>query len=134
MIIDFRIIIPRHLFHHEEMAKVRVFASHGEFCLLPRHIDCVADIKPGMVSCLTADGEKRLFAVDGGILVKRGREVMLSTPRAVRGDDEASLREEVSGFFTRLAEREKRTRSALRRIEADFVRTLVEVEEDVHAG
>lgn len=112
--------------------RLRAFASHGEFCILPRHIDCVADLVPGIVTCVTASGERRLFAVDGGILVKCGTEVMLSTPRAVRSESEETLQAAVDRFIARVEERESTTRSALRKIEADFVRTLVDIEEDGH--
>ena len=130
MSLDLKIAVPERLFHQESVAKIRAVGSHGDFCLLPRHIDCVVDLVPCMVTCETDAGGRRLFAVDGGILVKRGSEVMLSTPRAIRSETEESLRSAVTHFFSRAEERETKTRSALRKIEADFVRTLVEIEED----
>lgn len=130
MPLDLTIALPDRIFHHESIIRIRAFGSHGEFCILPRHIDCVSVLKRGIVTCMNVSGEKRLFAVDAGILVKQGSEVMLSTPRAIRAEDEETLRSEVSAFFSNLEERERKTRSALRKIEADFVRTLVDSEED----
>ena len=71
------------------------------------------------------------FAVDGGILVKRGASVLVSTPHAVAGEEGTLLKSRVRRYLEETAEREQRTRYALRKIEANFVRTFVEAEEDV---
>jgi F-type H+-transporting ATPase subunit epsilon len=131
MLIDFKVALPERIFHHEEVTRIRATATHGEFCILPRHIDCVADLIPGLVYCETPAGEERHFAVDGGILVKCGASVSLATPRAVRGESDEELHAAVTGLFAKLEDREVGTRSALRRIGANFVRSLIEVEEDV---
>lgn len=131
MPIDFQIALPQRLFHHEQVARIRATSAHGEFCILPRHVDCVADLVPGLVFCESMAGEARHFAVDGGILIKCGARVSLATPRAVRSESEEELHGAVNDLFERLESREISTRSALKRIGSDFVRTLIDVEEYV---
>lgn len=127
--ISLKIALPHSIFHEEEVLRIRAIASHGSLTLLPRHVDCVVDLSPGILSCESDEGT-RIFAVDGGIMVKHEREVLVSTPHAVRPEG-SDLGKSVREAFETIAERESRTRSALRKIEADFVRTFVEVKEDV---
>lgn len=129
--LSLKMVLPNRVFHEETVHALRAIGAHGSFALRPRHIDCVVALVPGILSCASEDEETRRFAVDGGILVKCGSEVFVSTPHAVRGEPGINLKETVRQSFRELAVREERTRSALRKIEADFVRTFVEVEENV---
>jgi len=63
--------------------------------------------------------------VDGGVLVKVGPKVMVSTPRAVRGEL-GRLQQTVRDSFTKLSDRERQARAAVERMELDFVRQLIE--------
>ena len=65
------------------------------------------------------------MAVNGGILVKQGDMVMVATRVAVSGEL-GLLHETVNRFMNDLDERERKARSAVARLEADFVRRFVE--------
>jgi F-type H+-transporting ATPase subunit epsilon len=75
----------------------------------------------------TAVGEEFYLAVDEGILVKCGAEVLVSTRNAAQGADLGQLQKLIREQFAALDEREKQTRSALAKIEADFVRRFMEL-------
>ncbi len=70
--------------------------------------------------------------MDNGILVKCGSEVLVSTRNAVRSADLKSLRKTVQEHFVVLDDRERRARSALVRLEADFVRRYLELEDEAY--
>lgn len=123
-----RLLIPTEVLIDEDVDKVVAEAEEGYFCLLPRHIDFVASLIPGILSFAGRDGVERLVAVDEGILVKCGDSVMVSTLNAVRGTDLGDLRAAVNENFRQLDEHERRARSALARLEAGTVRRFVALE------
>jgi F-type H+-transporting ATPase subunit epsilon len=125
-----KVLLPTEILVDEEVIKVTAEAENGSFCLLPRHIDFVAALVPGLLAFVTAGPEAEEFlAVDEGILVKCGPEVLVSTRQAVRGPELGQLRETVARTFMVLSSKEKRARSALATLEANFIRRFLKLEE-----
>lgn len=115
-----------------EVSKVVAEAQDGFFCLLPRHVDLVTALVPGILF-YTVDGAGiQLLAVDEGTLVKCARHVRVSTRSAVKGPDLEQLAGIVEREFLELDERERLARSALARLEAGAVRGLLQARE--HRG
>jgi F-type H+-transporting ATPase subunit epsilon len=124
------VLLPTEILVDEEVAKVVAEAQNGSFCLLPRHIDFVAALVPGLLSFVkTADGAEEFLAVDEGLLVKCGPQVLVSTRQAVRGEELGFLRETVEKTFKVLTDQEKRARTALANLEANFIRRFLKLEE-----
>ncbi|MBF2014661.1 MAG: F0F1 ATP synthase subunit epsilon [Rivularia sp. T60_A2020_040] len=96
-------------------------------CLLPNHVDFVAGLVPGLLFFESEQGEELFLAVDEGILVKCGSEVLVSVRNAVRGTDLETLKNTVEQEFLFLDEREQMTRSALAKLEASFIRSFLKV-------
>ena len=126
-----RIVLPSEVVYEGDVRKVSVDAVYGSFTLLPRHIDFVMVLVPGIMYFHTADEEPQevFFAIDEGILVKRGRTVQISTRNAVRSDDLEHLHQAIEDHFKVLDEQERRARTALTRMEADFVSRYLEIED-----
>ncbi len=120
-----KIFLPSNVFMDEEVDKVIGEGPEGSFCLLPRHIDYVTALVPGILVYQTAEIENHFLAVDTGTLVKKGNQVLVSTRLAVRGVL-GELQKEVEKMVSVVDEREKMTRSACARLEADLVRRFVE--------
>ncbi len=106
-------------------------APNGQFCLLPRHIDMVSVLVPGLLSYVKdRDGGPRNFsAVAEGLLVKCGSEVLVATVNAVRGPNLGQLREIVTRQFKTLSDQEKQARSALAHLEANFIRRFLKMKD-----
>lgn len=119
------VFLPTRIFLNQEVTKIIAEAENGSFCLLPRHIDFVAALAPGIISFDYGEGEEYL-AMDKGILVKRSSEVRISTRRAMRSRDLGKMKQIVKQEFMILDEREKKARSVLAKLEADFARGLFE--------
>ncbi len=117
-----KILLPAGVLLEEEVEKVTAEAQNGYFTMLPRHIDFVAALVPGIFSYLTPAGEERYLAVDDGIVVKQGGQVYVSTARAVPGEDLAYLQETVENELKVLGESEKKARTVMSRLEADTLR------------
>lgn len=122
-----KVLLPKKVLVEEEVRKVVAEGKDGSFCLLPRHVDFVSALVPGLLAYETAVGEEFYLAVDEGILVKCGAEVLVSTRNAARGADLGQLQKLIREQFAELDERERQTRSALAKIEADFVRRFMEL-------
>jgi F-type H+-transporting ATPase subunit epsilon len=122
-----KVLLPTEILIDREVRKVTAEAANGSFCLLPRHIDFVAGLVPGILIFETSEGKDEFIGLDEGILVKAGGEVLVSTPRAIRGPELGTLWERINSDFKNLDEREKKARSAAARIEADLVRRFMEL-------
>lgn len=127
-----KVLLPTHVLIDQAVTKVIAEAENGFFCLLPRHVDFVTALAPGMLSFISAEDEEEFLAVDEGILVKCGPEVLVSTRNAVAGPDLGALRQTIAEQFRLLDEREKMTRSALAKLEADFVRRFINLEKHMY--
>ncbi|HUT69728.1 MAG TPA: F0F1 ATP synthase subunit epsilon [Desulfatiglandales bacterium] len=125
---NLKVLLPTGVLIEEEVTKVIAEAHNGFFCLLPKHVDFAAAIVPGILSFETAGGREEFLAVDEGILIKCGQEVLVSTRNAVRGPDLGQLRRTVEERFKVLDDREKTARSAMVKIEAGFVRRFLEIQ------
>lgn len=122
-----RVMLPSRILLDQEVVKVVAEAQNGSFCLLPRHVDFVAALVPGLLNLVSPNGAEEFIAVDEGALVKCGGEVLVSVRHAVRGRDLGSLRRTVEEEFKLLDETEKAARAAMARMEADFIRHLMEL-------
>lgn len=127
-----KVLLPIKILIDEEVVKVIAEAENGSFCLLPRHIDFVAALVPGLLSFTTVDQEEEFLALDEGILVKRGPEVLVSTRNAVLGPDLGILRQMIRKQYQELEEHEKRVQAAMARLEADLVKRFIELGEGLH--
>jgi F-type H+-transporting ATPase subunit epsilon len=123
-----KILLPTRILVDQEVHKVIAEGVNGSFCLLPRHIDFVSALVPGILSFESSSGEETFVAVDEGILIKVGPEVLVSTRKAVRGGKLGDLKRMVQENFEVLDENEKAARSALAKIQAGFVNRFLEIQ------
>ena len=124
-----KVVLPTEVLIDQEVTKVIAEAENGSFCLLPRHIDFVAALPPGILSFESDDDKETFLAIDEGILVKCGPEVLVSTRNAMRGPDLGQLKRTVEEQFRNLDEREKLARTTAAKLEAGFARRFMEMEE-----
>ena len=122
-LIHLKVLLPFQIFA-ENVGVTRVVAEtrEGSFGLLPHRLDCVAALVPGILSYQTESGGEVFVAVDEGILVKTGIEVLISVRRAIGGTDLAQLRETVEKEFLILDERERSVRQVVAKLETGFLR------------
>ena len=123
-----KVLLPTEILIDEAMKKIVAEAENGSFCLLPRHIDFVAALVPGLLSFVSPEDQEEFLAVDEGILVKCGSQVTVSTRNAVLGPDLGTLKQTIEEQFQVLDERERMARSAVVKLEADFVRRFIDME------
>jgi len=120
---NLKILLPFKIFAEKTgVSRIVAESRAGAFGLLPHRLDCVAALAPGILVFETeAEGEVCL-AVDEGILVKAGADVLISVRNAIGGGDLGQLRERVQQEFLNLDEQEKSVRSVLAKLESGFIR------------
>ncbi|MBW6464758.1 MAG: F0F1 ATP synthase subunit epsilon [Firmicutes bacterium] len=119
---NLKILLPAGVQIETEVEKVSAEAQNGHFTLLPRHVDFVAALVPGIFYYQTPDGNEHFLALDDGILVKQGGQVYVSAAQAVSGDDLEHLEDLVENELKVLGESEKKARTVMARLEADTLR------------
>ena len=119
-----KILLPFTIFA-EKAGVLRIVAGTldgSSFGLLPHRLDCVAALAPGILVFETeAEGEV-CMAVDEGVLVKIGADVLVSVRNAIGGMDLDKVHEAVEREFLNLDEQEKSVRSVLAKLESGFIR------------
>jgi F-type H+-transporting ATPase subunit epsilon len=126
-----KVLLPFQTFAESPgVARIVAETREGSFGLLPHRLDCVAALTPGILSYETeAEGEV-FVAVDEGVLVKAGPDVLVSVRRAMGGTDLDQLREAVEREFLTLDENEQIVRTAMARLETGFLRRFVTLQHE----
>lgn len=125
-----KVLLPTEILLDEQVAKVVAEAENGSFCLLPRHVDFVAALVPGILTFADAEERTSYVAIDRGTLIKCGADVLVSTVNAVRGKALQDLKRTVDEQFRRLNEQERSARTALARLEAGAMRRFRSMQEE----
>lgn len=122
-----KILLPFQVFA-EKIDVLRIVAetAEGSFGLLPHRLDCVAALVPSILTYETAADGEVFVAVDEGVLVKAGAEVLVSVRRALDGSDLGELRASVESEFLTLDENEKSVRSVMAKLESGFLHRFAE--------
>lgn len=117
-----KLLLPTHVLIDQPVTQVIAEAENGTFCLLPHHIDCLAALAPGILTFQTPAGEEIFLALAGGILIKCGAEVLVSTRNGFRGSQLDTLKQEVEQQFYAMDDQERQARTAIARMEASLAR------------
>lgn len=125
-----QVLLPEQILIDREIMKVTAEAENGSFTLLPRHVDFVAALVPGILNFVTRDLEEEFLAVDEGVLVKCGPQVQVSVRNAVVGGELGELKQMIEERYRKIDEHEKKSRDALYKLEADLVRRFMEIGKD----
>lgn len=118
-----KILLPFEVFAVEtNVSRIVVETPQGSFGLLPRRLDCVAAIVPGILSFEIESQGEVFLALDAGVLVKTGQDVVISARRALRGDDLSRLHDAIEKEFLTLDTQEAAMRESMARLETGFMR------------
>ena len=123
-----RVLLPERVELDQWAGKIVAEGQHGSFALLERHRDWVEVLVPGLLCFTDLDGQESFLAVDGGLLVKVGKAVTVSTPQAVRGEL-GDLERAVRDRFGQLDRKQRQAQRALEKMRTDFVRRYTELEQ-----
>lgn len=126
-LMSLRILLPFQIFAKKEgVSRIVAEGRDGSFGLLPHRLDCVAALEPGILTYETEEEGEVYVAVDEGVLIKTGQDVLVSVRDAIFGTDLSQLHEAVENEFLTLDETEKKIRSVMIKLETGLIRRLAE--------
>jgi len=124
-----RILLPFGVFASvTDVTRVLVMTPTGSFGLLPHRLDCATLLSPGLLSYSSASAGEIHLAIDAGVLVKTGADVVVCVRHAIAGADLGHLRQAVEQEFLNLSEQEKSIRTRLARLESGLLRGFAELQ------
>ncbi len=124
---NLKVLLPFGIFAEKTgVSRIVAETRQGSFGLLPHRLDCVAALAPGILIYESGAEGEVYVAVDEGVLVKTGMDVLVSVRNAIGGTDLGQLREAVEREFLSLSDREKSVRSVMAKMESGFIRSLAE--------
>ena len=120
---NLKILLPFQIFAQRTgVSRIVAETREGSFGLLPRRLDCVAALVPGILIYETESDGEVLVAVDEGVLIKTGPDVLVSVRRAIGGRHLDQLRDAVEQEFLTLDEDEQSVRSVMAKLETGVLR------------
>ena len=122
-LMNLKVLLPFQIFAEKAgVSRIVAETREGSFGLLPHRLDCVAALVPGILIYETESDGEILVAVDEGVLVKTGPDVLVSVRRALGGTDLGQLRDAVEREFLTLDEQEQSVRTVMAKLETGFLR------------
>ena len=130
-LMNLKVLLPFQIYA-EKFGVTRIVAEtrQGSFGLLPHRLDCVASLVPGILIYETAAEGEVMVAVDEGVLVKSGRDVLVSVRQAIGGTDLALLREAVEKEFLASDEHEKSVLLVMTKLESGVLRRFANLKHE----
>jgi F-type H+-transporting ATPase subunit epsilon len=126
-VMKLKVLLPFRVFtEKEDVMRIVAETPQGSFGFLPHRLDCVAPLSPGILTYETKIESEVYIAVDEGVLVKTGADVLVSVRSAIGGAELGELRTSVEREFLNLDEREQSVRSVLAKMESSLIRRLIE--------
>ena len=130
-LMNLKVLLPFQIFTEKsDVTRIVAETREGSFGLLPQRLDCVAALVPGILIYETAADGEVFVAVDEGVIVKTGPDVLVSVRRALAGTDLGQLRAAVEQEFLTLDDHERSVRSVLAKMEGDLIRRMATFHHD----
>jgi len=122
-----KILLPNKIFFkHQGVLRIIVETMDGSYGILPNRRDCTAALTPGILTYETELGNETYMAIDQGILVKKGNDVLISVRRAIQGNGLRELRNAIKTEFLTMDEKQREIRFAMDKLESSFLQRLTE--------
>ncbi len=119
---DLKVLLPSGIFaQHNDVTRIVAETRDGSFGILPHRLDCVAALVPGILLYEMAGAGTVYLAVDEGVLVKSGPDVLVSVRRAMASTSLGELQHVVKREFLLLDTHEREVRGVIAKMDAAVV-------------
>ncbi|WP_340678610.1 F0F1 ATP synthase subunit epsilon [Paraglaciecola sp.] len=126
ILMHLKVLLPfQILIDNTEVSHIVAETSEGAYGFLPHRLDCVTALLPGILTFFNQQQGEVFVAVDEGILVKTGTDVLVSVRSAMIGNDLTQLRATVEKDFLALDEEAVQVRSIMAKLESNFLNRFV---------
>ena len=122
---NLKILLPYGVFADiKGVKRIVVETTAGSYGILPRRLDCTAALVTGILLYETESEGEKYIAVNEGILIKAGAEVMVSVRNAIGNAPLGELRALVEKEMIQLDELEINARNVMAKLETGFLRNF----------
>lgn len=119
---NLKILLPYKVFADvQNVGEVIIETNEGSYGLLPHRLDCVAALVPGILTYKTEKDGVQYVAVDTGLMIKAGDQVLVSVRNAVGGTDLGKLGNLIKKNFNTQQENEKEAITVVSKLERGFI-------------
>jgi F-type H+-transporting ATPase subunit epsilon len=128
---NLKILLPFRVFAQvADISRIIIDTYDGSFGFLPNRIDCVSALIPGIFIYEVESKGPSYIAIDAGILVKAGMQVLLSVRNAVGGADLGELGALVKKEFKQENEGEAKVSEVMAKLESGFLYRFDKIRND----
>ncbi len=121
-LMSLKILLPFRIFMQvQDVSSINIETSEGSYGMLPQRLDCVAALVPGIFTYEIKDEGPRYIAVEEGVMIKAGSEVLVSVRNAVGGVDLGKLGDLVKKDFSQQDENKIKVCSVMAKLEGGFI-------------
>ena len=125
LFMNLKILLPYKVFAEiSKVSRIVVQTYGGSYGMWPHRLDCVAALAPGIFTYETNNSQLHYLALEEGVLVKAGLQVLVSVRNAIGGADLGKLRDSVERDFKQVNEKEKMVKAAMVKLESSFIYNL----------
>ncbi len=122
---NLKVLLPFRIFAQQnDVSRIVAETRGGSFGILPHRLDCVAVLAAGILIYETRQAGAVYLAIDEGVLIKAGAEVLVSVRRVIADRSLAELHEAVRREFLVVDAREREVRAAVAKMESSLIGRL----------
>ncbi|HLS29582.1 MAG TPA: F0F1 ATP synthase subunit epsilon [Flavobacteriaceae bacterium] len=122
---NLKILLPYSVFADvKNVKRIVVETTDGSYGILPRRLDCTAALITGILLYETESEGEKYIAVNEGILIKSGTQVLISVRYAIGNAPLGELKAMVKKEMIVLDELEINARSVMAKLETGFLRNF----------
>lgn len=127
---ELKLVTPTEVVLSCPIQKITIEGIDGFRSFLPKHIDFITALKPGIITYLTQDNKTKYLACNRGLFVKCGTQVSISTPWAVMSDDLQHLKQHIKQAFQEMEQERKEVGVSMARLEIGLTKGLMQLRQE----
>jgi len=117
-----KILLPFRIFiETKNVSRITIETSEGSYGMLPQRLDCVAALVPGIFTYEIESEGPKYIAVDEGVMIKAGTQVLVSVRNAIGGADLGKLSDMVKKEFKKQDENKIELHAVMANLEGGFI-------------
>lgn len=121
------VYLPFQILIQQPIQKITFESIDGFHTILPKHIDYATALKTGIVRYQDKNGQTGYLACDEGILIKKGKNISLSTRLGIKNNNLKELENVIKTDFKKMEETRKESNKTMAQLELTLARGLLQL-------
>ncbi|MCA9506997.1 MAG: F0F1 ATP synthase subunit epsilon [Myxococcales bacterium] len=127
-LITLSILLPFGVFlKKNEVLCITAVSQQGSLGILPHRLDCTTALVPSIITFQAKNEKESFVAIDEGIFIKTGSNVLICVRNAIVGASLSQLKDTIEKEFLSLNENERQLRSVISKMESSLIHRFTEL-------